>query len=149
MVVAGNQRQPLTLTIKFRSPAVNNNGDVPQVDHIDLIAGKINGLNRSNQPDYTKATNESHQSHRNLSAKRLEEWIETAIMSSITRSRIWTQACTSVSEAPTWQVTPLMRPMHREILCPTFWRQDNLGLDGAAEAWADLWFYSNPNFCLC
>ena len=23
---------------------------------------------------------------------------------------------------------------------------DNLGLDGAAEAWADLWFYSNPIF---
>jgi transposase InsO family protein len=23
---------------------------------------------------------------------------------------------------------------------------ENLGLDGAAEAWADLWFYSNPIF---
>jgi hypothetical protein len=27
-----------------------------------------------------------------------------------------------------------------------FLATDNLGLDGAAEAWADLWFYSNPIF---
>ena len=27
-----------------------------------------------------------------------------------------------------------------------FLATDNLGLDGAVEAWADLWFYSNPIF---
>jgi hypothetical protein len=27
-----------------------------------------------------------------------------------------------------------------------FQATDNLGLDGAEEAWADLWFYSNPIF---
>ena len=27
-----------------------------------------------------------------------------------------------------------------------FLATDNLGLDGADEAWADLWFYSNPIF---
>lgn len=31
------------VTVRFKSPAANNNGDAPKVDHIDLIAGEVKG----------------------------------------------------------------------------------------------------------
>ncbi|HBZ55441.1 MAG TPA: hypothetical protein DEO88_08545, partial [Syntrophobacteraceae bacterium] len=52
-------RDPLVIIIKFKSPAVNNHGDTPVVDHIDLIAGRITGKVEVTSPDYTKAVNES------------------------------------------------------------------------------------------
>jgi hypothetical protein len=53
------RHQELKLTIRFKSPAANNHGDTPVVDHIDLIAGKITGMIDPASPDYTKATNDS------------------------------------------------------------------------------------------
>ena len=56
---------PVTITIRFRSPAKNNNGDAPVVDHIDLIAGQVRGkvaptlADGTANPDYSKDTNET------------------------------------------------------------------------------------------
>ena len=33
----------LEISVAFRSPEFNNNGDAPRVDHVDLIAGRISG----------------------------------------------------------------------------------------------------------
>jgi hypothetical protein len=55
----GKAGHPVQVTIKFKSPASNNNGDAPVVDHIDLIAGEITGKIAPGSPDYTKATNET------------------------------------------------------------------------------------------
>ncbi len=49
----------MVITIKLKSPAQNNNGDTPVVDHIDLIAGEIRGKIDPSSPDYTNATNET------------------------------------------------------------------------------------------
>ena len=35
--------QKIVVTIRFRSPATNNNGDRVRVNHIDLIAGNVTG----------------------------------------------------------------------------------------------------------
>ena len=53
------EKNPVVITIKLKSPAQNNNGDTPVVDHIDLIAGEIRGKIDPSSPDYTNATNET------------------------------------------------------------------------------------------
>jgi hypothetical protein len=52
-------KESLVLTIKFKSPAVNNFGETPVVNHIDLIGGQIMGKVDPSSPDYTKATNDT------------------------------------------------------------------------------------------
>jgi hypothetical protein len=59
--VEGGERrhrgESVEIEITFRSPKVNNNGDRPVVDHIDLIAGEITGLVQPTDPNYTNPTN--------------------------------------------------------------------------------------------
>ncbi len=49
----------VNLVIKFRSPATNNNGDHPVVDHVDLITGAVTGKVASGSPDYNNPVNPS------------------------------------------------------------------------------------------
>ncbi|MNO26026.1 Endoglucanase precursor [compost metagenome] len=49
----------LELTVRFKSPDKNNNGDPVQVDHVDLISGEVSGKVQPGTPEYDKATNES------------------------------------------------------------------------------------------
>lgn len=49
----------LELTIRFKSPDKNNNGDPVQVDHVDLIAGDVKGYAVPGTPEYSKDTNDS------------------------------------------------------------------------------------------
>ena len=57
---AAGHREPLVLTIKFKSPSVNNSYRRHfRGDHIDLIAGEITGKIDPSSPDYTKATNDT------------------------------------------------------------------------------------------
>jgi hypothetical protein len=138
-------RQPVVLTIKFKSPALNNNGDVPVVDHIDLIAGKIKGLIDPASPDYTKATNDTTKVIATFTA---DDWkvdqagynvihypVKSLDTNTYFRLRGTNHAVNTPSETDA-QGNPLS----------DFLATDNLGIDGAAEAWADLWFYSNPIF---
>ncbi|MGL4774046.1 MAG: hypothetical protein ACRC2K_10805, partial [Clostridium sp.] len=47
------------ITIKFKSPNVNNNGDKPVVDHIDLIAGEVTGKIDPSSQEYNYTKNDS------------------------------------------------------------------------------------------
>ncbi|WP_138754505.1 immunoglobulin-like domain-containing protein [Paenibacillus sinopodophylli] len=49
----------LLVTIRFKSPQKNNNGDPVKVDHIDLIAGEVTGKAQAGTPAYSKATNDT------------------------------------------------------------------------------------------
>lgn len=42
-----------------RARGGNNHADVPMVDHVDLIAGRITGKIDPSSPDYTKVTSET------------------------------------------------------------------------------------------
>jgi hypothetical protein len=53
------QGDDLELTIRFKSPQQNNNGDAVKVDHVDLISGEVNGKVDPGTPEYTKATNDT------------------------------------------------------------------------------------------
>ncbi|WP_163857537.1 S-layer homology domain-containing protein [Paenibacillus elgii] len=54
-----NEGDNLQLTIRFKTPKQNNNGDPVQVDHVDLISGDVTGLAQPGTPEYNKDTNDS------------------------------------------------------------------------------------------
>ncbi len=57
--LAVNKGTDVTVTIRFKSPDKNNNGDKPVVDHIDLIVGDVTGKTAPTDPNYKSETNPS------------------------------------------------------------------------------------------
>jgi hypothetical protein len=117
---------PVKITIKFRSPGFNNNGDITMVDHIDLIAGEVTGKISPDSPDYTKATNET-----------------ARVIATFSRPDFQV-------DKEGWTVIQHMVHVEKDMYFRL--RGTNLApntpfeTDGAEEAWRDLWFYSNPIF---
>lgn len=131
----------LELTIRFHSPKFNNFGDVPVVDHIDLIAGDITGKIDPSSPDYTKATNESTQV---LARFTSDDWTAEANGDMVVRYTI-----------PTLAGSKYFRLRGTNMAPDTPGETDADGnplLDvsgstsGNEQAWSDLWFYGNPIF---
>ena len=156
-------REPLILTIKFKSPRSNNCGQAirsascarPKVDHIDLIAGKITGKvsptlpDGTANPDYTKATNETAKviaSFTDYDWKVGRDGIHTIVyhIKDVKKDMYFRlrghQPRPAVlpmkpGRPPVWarRITAARSPMP--------WDPNS-----AQKAWDDLWFYSNPIF---
>ncbi|MBE1446496.1 immunoglobulin-like domain-containing protein [Paenibacillus sp. OAS669] len=139
---------PLMLTIRFKSPDKNNNGDPVQVDHVDLIAGDVTGYAAPGTPEYAKDTNDS-----------------TQVLQRFTSSD-WTQDAEGYNVI-TYNLGAAGKNQYFRL------RGTNLGTDVAGETsngeplidpktdiadnatrfaeinkrnYSDLWFYSNPIF---
>jgi len=152
----------LKLKIRFKSPATNNcvvDGTyinacaAPVVDHIDLIAGEITGKVKPGDPNYTNASNTTTKV---IASFRKKDWevdkegysvivhhIKNVDKNTYFRLRGTNLACNTPYE--TGPVTTLPSADYCKPLADALVTQ-NLGIDGAQEAWADLWFYSNPIF---
>jgi len=137
--------EPLVIKIKFKSPAMNNNGDTPVVDHIDLIAGEITGLVAPDSPDYTKASNESTKV---IATFTSADWeldedgfnVITYPVKGLDKSTYYRLRGTNQPVNSPFETDEMGNPLADSLATA------NLGLDEAEEAWADLWFYSNPIF---
>ncbi len=134
----------VTLTIKFASPMKNHNGDAPVVDHIDLIAGEITGPVCLDSPDYTKASNETAKV---IATFTPSDWTVDATGSNVITAEVRADRDTyyrlrGTNHAPNtaFETDEAGNPLADALAT------ENLGLDRAEEAWADLWFYSNPIF---
>ncbi|OBZ09499.1 S-layer protein [Bacillus sp. FJAT-26390] len=68
------KNEQLTVTIKFKSPKKNNNGDAVKVDHVDLISGDVTGKAQPGTAAYNKETNDSTKVLKRFTSK---EWITT------------------------------------------------------------------------
>jgi hypothetical protein len=147
-------REPLLLTIKFKSPAVNNRNDVPVVEHIDLIAGEITGPIDPSSPDYIKATNESAKVIASFTDK---DWhkdrdgyhviryhIRDLDKSMYFRLRGTNLACGTPNE--TGPAVELPSADHCNPLADSLIDTSAGPAAQADAAWKDLWFYSNPIF---
>ena len=146
--LATGQGSEVEILIRFRSPVVNNNGDKPIVDHIDLITGEVHGKigkyladGTTSNPAYANDSNETAQVIATFMAK---DWRD---------------------DGDGWHTIVYRLPkLQRDMYCRL--RGTNLGLDipnqtdkpgnplddvlmapnSALKAYEDLWFYSNPIF---
>lgn len=135
----------LKIVIKFKSPTVNHRGDKPAVDHVDLIAGNITGkVDPSDTPNYTKATNESTRVIARFTPadwkKDKHGYVTMVYNLKPGKSMYFRLRGTNLAPSTPFETDADGNPLADSLATA------NLGLDGAEEAWADLWFYSNPIF---
>ncbi|MBN1574995.1 MAG: T9SS type A sorting domain-containing protein [Chitinispirillaceae bacterium] len=133
------RKSELALTIRFKSPSVNNHGDSVRVDHIDLIGGSIIGkVNPSDREAYTNPVNPTTKVLRRFTAAdwRIEgnlQVIRTTI--TCTRPTYYRLRGTNLKVGSPGEVDDQGNPL-----------MDENYMNTEAIAWNDLWFYSNPIF---
>jgi hypothetical protein len=154
----------LKLKIRLKSPETNHcavdgvfikSCAEPRVDHVDLIAGEITGRIAPTDPSYTNATHPTAKVIASFDAKNLptdEDGFITIVhhikdvdRSTYFRLRGTNLACGAPNE--TGPATALPSADYCSPLADALVTA-NLGIDGAQEAWDDLWFYSNPIFVI-
>jgi hypothetical protein len=148
----------LKLKIKFSSPPINNNGDVPVVDHFDLIAGAITGCVSPEDDNYTLPVNPTTKVIATFTSanwevdsdgchvvvhhiKKLD--VEKVLGIKLTEDPLgiyFRLRGTNVPPGTPYETDEQGNPLADSLAT------DYLDLDGAEEAWADLWVYSNPIF---
>jgi len=140
----GKAGHPVQITIKFKSPSSNHNGDAPVVDHIDLIAGEITGKISPGSPDYTKAANETAKVIATFSRPNFtvdeEGWTLIRTMVKVDKDMYFRLRGTNLAPNTPDETDENGNPL------PDYLVTAHQNIDGAAEAWKDLWFYSNPIF---
>lgn len=134
------------VTIKFKSPAKNNNGDAPKVDHVDLIVGSVTAKCAPTDACYTNETNTSTKVLARFTSK---DWTVDAEGYSVIRTKIaalatnqyvrlrGTNLAVNTAGETDADGNPLVDPVDTKAT-------DNVA--SAKRAFADLWFYSNPIF---
>jgi len=153
---AAKKINDLKLTIKFKSPVANNcspDGTFitqcakPKLDHVDLISGDIGGRVNPNDPNYTNPVNPSARVIATFSAKdwKTDQTGTSTIVThinNVSQSRYFRLRGTNHAPGTTGETDPFGNPLADAQATIS------LGIDGAQEAWNDLWFYSNPIFVI-
>ena len=131
----------IEVTIAYTSPYKNNNGDKTVVDHIDLIAGEISGKVNPNSNNYTKDINRTTKLLKTFDKEDFQKnddgWNKITFIIQIDKSMFFRLRGINIAPNTPGETDKLGNPTL------DFQQKE---LDGEAEAWADLWFYSNPIF---
>lgn len=145
------KKRNIRVSIRFKSPAKNYNGDAVAVDHIDLISGNVTGkIDPADTANYTKDTNSSTKVLKRFT-KGDAEWktdaatgITTIVytVNNVTNSQYFRLRGTNlaVPTADSATITAEGNPVIDTPLSAT------AGTNTKAKDWATLWFYSNPVF---
>lgn len=136
----GNGKYNLDITIRFRSPNKNNNGDPVSVDHIDLIGGSILGPVAKGTPNYNNPTNPTTQiiaTFTNRDWKRDKDgWNTIHYNTQLSSNMYFRLRGTNLAPNTPNETDVLGNPLSDTLL----------GANTAEMAYDDLWFYSNPIF---
>ncbi len=134
------------MVIRFKSPAVNANGDVPVVDHIDVIVGEYGSPIDPSDPRYTDPTNPSAKVLLTFdrSTWRVDgdgnNFIAFAYKITERKNVYFRLRGTNLAPCTPFETDCEGNPLADNLVT------ENLGIDMADEAWRDLWFYTNPIF---
>lgn len=138
-----SQGKPVAISIRFRSPEKNHNVDRPKVQTVQLIMGEVTGKIDPSSPDYNKGTNESTRVVKQFTSegfKTKDGWTEISFqIPKLDKNSYLRIRGTNHLPGTEFETDPQGHPLPDSLAT-------NLNLDGPAEAWADLWFYSNPIF---
>jgi len=130
----------VTVTVKWHSPATNNNGDVPKVNHVDLISGNWGPKLLPSNPAYTtQVTNPSTKVAARFTTASLRAskgWYTGTFTIKPTADMYLRLRGTNQGLNVVNQTDANGNPLNDELEFP----------NDEAKAWADLWFYSNPIF---
>ena len=134
-----NKGDNAQVTIRFKSPKTNNNGDMVKVDHIDLIAGDVTGKAAPGTPEYSKDTNESTKVIATFTNKDWENedgwYVIKYDLKNVNKNQYLRLRGTNLGLGVANQTDGEGNP-----LC------DKLIPNNAGEAYKEMWFYSNPVF---
>ncbi|SFE69057.1 protein of unknown function [Paenibacillus algorifonticola] len=142
------QGDDMTLTIRFKSPDKNNNGDAVQVDHVDLISGDVTGKAQPGTDAYSKETNDSAQVVATFTSS---DWttdadgynVITYHLGAASKSQYFRLRGTNLGmnvDGETSNGEPLIDPKTDIADNETRFTEIN------KRNYKDLWFYSNPIF---
>ncbi len=133
-----NDKYNLDITIRFRGPEKNNHEDAVTVDHIDLIGGSIMSMAQPGTAEYNDATNPTSHVVATFTSRDWkpdnEGWNVIHYQTRLSGNMYFRLRGTNLALNTQGQTDELGNP----LLDP----QGNT----AADAWKDLWFYSNPIF---
>lgn len=136
----------ITIRIRFKSPAVNNNGDAPSVKHVQLIAGDVTGKLTPGSIEYTNVgvnpTTNVVATYEPSSWTVTEDgYTECSFqLAGVDKDMYFRVRGNNLPPSSPFETDELGNPLFDNLV------HSGLGIDGAVEAWADLWFYSNPIF---
>lgn len=151
----------VTVTVAFRSPKVNQNGDPVKVNHVDLISGAVTGMIAPTSPDYTtKDTNPTAKVVKTFTAhswKVANGWHTMTFKVKATANMYFRLRGTNLKANTAGETDAQGNPLMDSLGYVDFANPADGGLkaDGTPDlvhandpdvAWSDLWFYSNPVF---
>jgi hypothetical protein len=146
--LSGGLGDDMEITIRFRTPSVNNNGNKETVDHIDLIAGEVHGKVSKYLPDgitpnpaYNKNSNETAKVIATFTGKDCRDYGDgwRTIVHRVTDVRqdmYFRLRGTNLGCGVQGETDRECNPLNDGLMAP----------NTTEKAYADLWFYSNPIF---
>ena len=136
-----DKNSDIEITIAYKSPIKNNNGDKPAVDHIDLISGSLTGKVNPESSDYTKDVNETTKVIKRFGnrdfTKNSDGLYRAIYRIKLDGNKYFRLRGTNLAPDTAGETDKDGNPL-------VDFEQKNF--DGKKEAWNDLWFYSNPIF---
>jgi hypothetical protein len=148
--LAVESRDKITVQIRFKSPAVNNNGDIPVVHHVQLIQGRINPI-RESKLDVNGQPNPKFNATDPTVAGIVKTFDASSWHTDDEGFTTMTFAVPHVQNDTFFRVRGTNLGYNvTEIAYGTDAEGSPLkntpGTNSPAQAWKDLWFYSNPIF---
>lgn len=150
--------QKIVVTISFKSPATNNNGDRARVNHIDLITGNVTGHIAATDPAYTtNDTNSSAHVAKTFAKTQMhliKGWKVMTVAFKPQQSMYFRLRGTNLGDNAANQTDASGNPLADYLTYQTLPNPDpskvatqpTVTINTPDQAWADLWFYSNPIF---
>lgn len=128
----------VVVTIKFHTPAENNNDEKPSVDHLDLIAGSVIGPAAKGTASWEASTNPSAHVVGTFDSGALQELGDGWYAATYLLPRVEGPMYLRLRATNVPRNTPGMTDIAGNPL------MDPQSADGERTAWKTLWFYSNP-----
>ena len=128
----------VVVTVRFHTPSVNNHGDSPKVDHLDLISGDVTGPAVRGEASWDASTNPSTRVAKTFKASDLQQlgdgWYTVSYRVPNVQGPLYLRLrATNLAPGTPGLTDAAGNPL-----------MDAAGVNSAEKAWKSLWFYSNP-----